>query len=100
LCLVNQGYLCIGTSTRGAAGHPAREQGIPVWADRGPSNALIEKDSKAWLETIQKSVHAHDNVPDDELREALLSPTASAVPVQFSDYAGEDKAPRSKDKVL
>jgi hypothetical protein len=52
------------------------------------------------LETIQKVFHAMTNVPDDELREALLSPQLALFLFQFSDYAGEDKAPRSKDKVL
>jgi len=30
LCLINQGFLCVGSSTRGAVVHPAREPAIPV----------------------------------------------------------------------
>ena len=100
ICLINQGYLCIGTSTRGGCRAPCTRAGHPCVGCRGPSNVLIEKSSQVWLETIQKVFHAMTNVPDEELREALLSPQLALFLFQFSDYAGEDKAPRSKDKVL
>jgi len=67
---------------------------------RGPSNALIEKDSQAWLESILRVFHALTNIPEDELREALVSPQLALFLFQFSDYAGGERLPRPKDKVL
>ena len=74
ICLINQGYACIGTSTRGGCGAPCTRAGHPCVGCRGPSNALIEKDSQAWLEAIQKVFHSMTNIPDEELKETLLSP--------------------------
>ena len=100
ICLINQGYACIGTSTRGGCRAPCTRAGHPCVGCRGPSNILIEKDSHAWLESIQKVFHGLTNIPDDELKEALLSPQLALFLFQFSDYSGSDKSPRSKEKVL
>ncbi len=100
ICLINQGYACIGTSTRGGCRAPCTRAGHPCVGCRGPSNVLIEKDSQAWLESIQKVFHAMTNIPDDELKEALLSPQLALFLFQFSDYAGGDRPPRPKEKVL
>lgn len=100
ICLINQGYACIGTSTRGGCRAPCTRAGHPCVGCRGPSNLLIEKDSQAWLESIQKVFHGMTNIPDDELKEALLSPQLALFLFQFSDYAGGDRPPRPKEKVL
>jgi len=100
ICLINQGYACIGTSTRGGCRAPCTRAGHPCVGCRGPSNVLIEKDSQAWLESIQKVFHAMTNIPDDELKDALLSPQLALFLFQFSDYAGGDRPPRPKEKVL
>ncbi|MHB8807129.1 MAG: NADH-quinone oxidoreductase subunit B family protein [Anaerolineaceae bacterium] len=100
ICLINQGYACIGTSTRGGCRAPCTRAGHPCVGCRGPSNLLIEKDSQVWLESIQKVFHGMTNIPDDELKEALLSPQLALFLFQFSDYAGGDRPPRPKEKVL
>jgi len=100
ICLINQGYACIGTSTRGGCRAPCTRAGHPCVGCRGPSNALIEKDSQAWLEAIQKVFHSMTNIPDEELKETLLSPQLALFLFQFSDYAGTSKPPRPKEKVL
>lgn len=100
ICLINQGYACIGTSTRGGCRAPCTRAGHPCVGCRGPSNALIEKDSQAWLEAIQKVFHGMTNIADEELKEALLSPQLALFLFQFSDYAGGNKPPRPKEKVL
>ena len=100
ICLINQGYLCVGTSTRGGCRAPCTRAGHPCVGCRGPSNVLIEKGSQAWLETIQKVFSAMTNVPEEELKEALLSPQLALFLFQFSDYDGSGRAPRPKEKVL
>ncbi|MBN1936060.1 MAG: hypothetical protein JW934_15430, partial [Anaerolineae bacterium] len=48
ICLVNQGYLCVGTSTRGGCRAPCTRAGHPCVGCRGPSDAFIEKESAQW----------------------------------------------------
>ncbi|MFZ3151571.1 MAG: hypothetical protein WA116_07805 [Anaerolineaceae bacterium] len=100
ICLVNQGYLCVGTSTRGGCRAPCTRAGHPCVGCRGPSNAFIEKESTVWLENIQRVFERMTDVPADELNEALRSPQLSMFLFQFSDYAGGNRRIRSKDKVL
>jgi hypothetical protein len=67
---------------------------------RGPSNAFIEKESSVWLENIQRVFERITNIPSEEVNEALRSPQLSLFLFQCSDYAGDHRKPRSKDKVL
>jgi hypothetical protein len=67
---------------------------------RGPSDVLIEKDSLAWLTSIQRVFDTMTEIPQDELREALVSPQLALFLFQFADYAGLGKPPRPKEKVL
>jgi len=98
ICLINQGYLCVGTTTRGGCRALCTIPGHPCVGCRGPSNNLIEKDSHAWLDGIQRVFAAMTEIPEDELREALVSPQLALFLFQFSDYSGSQ--PRPKDKVL
>ena len=54
----------------------------------------------AWLESIQRVFAALTDIPADEIREALLSPQLALFLFQFSDYAGTERPPRPKEKVL
>jgi len=100
ICLINQGYLCVGSSTRGGCRALCTRPGHPCVGCRGPSDALIEKDSVAWLESIQRVFSALTNIPSEEVREALLSPQLALFLFQFSDYAATGRPPRPKEKVL
>jgi len=100
ICLINQGYLCVGSSTRGGCRALCTRPGHPCVGCRGPSDALIEKDSVAWLESIQRVFSALTNIPPEEVREALLSPQLALFLFQFSDYAATGRPPRPKEKVL
>ena len=100
ICLINQGYLCVGSSTRGGCRALCTRPGHPCVGCRGPSDMLIEKDSHVWLESIQRIFKALTNIPEEEIREALVSPQLALFLFQFSDYAGTDQPPRPKDKVL
>jgi F420-non-reducing hydrogenase small subunit len=99
VCLINQGYLCIGSSTRGGCRAPCPRAGHPCVGCRGPSDALIEKDSAAWLESIGRVFAALTDVPAQEVETGLRSPQLALFLFQFSDYAEGDR-PRSKEKVL
>ena len=100
ICLINQGYLCVGSSVRGGCRALCTRPGHPCVGCRGPSDALIEKDSHAWLESIQRVFEAMTDIPPDEVREALVSPQLALFLFQFSDYAGGDRKPRPAGKVL
>ena len=107
ICLVNQGYLCIGTSTRGGCGAPCPQAGHPCVGCRGPSDALIERDSSAWFEAISRVLTSMTDIPPDEIDRALRSPHLALFLFQFSDYAAGSRPgaprlgpPRRKGKVL
>ena len=44
ICLINQGYLCVGSSTRGGCRALCTRPGHPCVGCRGPSDVFIEKD--------------------------------------------------------
>jgi len=100
ICLVNQGYLCVGTSTRGGCRAPCPRAGHPCVGCRGPSDVFIEKESAAWFTSIKRVFKSMTDVPDEELDAALRSPQLALFLFQFSDYAGGERAIRPKEKVL
>lgn len=100
ICLINQGYLCVGTSTRGGCRAPCTKAGHPCVGCRGPSNAFIEKESAVWLENIKRVFERMTDITPQEIDEALRSPQLSMFLFQFSDYAGGNRRIRSKEKVL
>ena len=108
VCLINQGYLCVGTSTRGGCRALCTRPGHPCVGCRGPSNAFIEKESSAWFEAIQRVFERMTDIPPAEIAAALRSPQLSLFLFQFADYAaatgvttvGIDQAPRRKEEVL
>jgi F420-non-reducing hydrogenase small subunit len=100
ICLVNQGYLCIGTSTRGGCQALCTLAGNPCVGCRGPSDAFIEKDSQVWFNSIQRVFSHMTDIPDSEIQEALSSPQLSMFLFQFADYADVGQSPRDKEKVV
>ena len=100
ICLVNQGFLCVGTSTRGGCRALCTIPGYPCVGCRGPSDAFIEKGSEAWLETIHRVFATMTDIPAEELDAALRSPQLALFLFQFSDYAGTSRPPRQKEKLL
>jgi F420-non-reducing hydrogenase small subunit len=100
LCLINQGYLCIGASTRGGCRAPCTRAGHACVGCRGPSDAFIEKESKAWFDSIQRVFTGMTDIPPDEIDRELHSPQLALFLFQFSDYAETGKPPRPKEKVL
>jgi F420-non-reducing hydrogenase small subunit len=97
ICLINQGYLCIGSATRGGCRAPCPRAGHPCVGCRGPSDGFIERSSQEWLEAIQKVFVRMTDIPPEEIDSGIRSPQFSLFLFQFADYAG---APRDKDKVF
>ncbi|MGC9395779.1 MAG: hypothetical protein ACP5J4_13090 [Anaerolineae bacterium] len=105
ICLINQGYICVGSSTRGGCRAPCTRAGHPCVGCRGPSDVFIEKESSVWLKSIKRVFASLTDVPDEEVDAALRSPQLALFLFQFSDYAdnktvGGDYQPRPKEKVL
>jgi len=100
ICLINQGYLCVGSSTRGGCRAPCPRAGHPCVGCRGPSDTFIDKLSSEWFVSIQRVFAAMTDVPPEEIEAALRSPQMALFLFQFSDYAGTGRLPRPKEKVL
>ncbi|MBN1246624.1 MAG: hypothetical protein JXC32_03155 [Anaerolineae bacterium] len=100
ICLINQGYLCVGSSTRGGCRAPCPRAGHPCVGCRGPSDVFIERESQVWLTSIKRVFNSLTNIPEDELDAALRSPQLALFLFQFSDYADGTRPPRPKEKVL
>ncbi|MGC9397711.1 MAG: hypothetical protein ACP5HM_01085 [Anaerolineae bacterium] len=100
VCLINQGYLCVGSSTRGGCRAPCTRAGHPCVGCRGPSDVFIERESKFWFKSIQRVFAGMTDIPEEEIAEALRSPQLALFLFQFSDYADEGRKPRPKEKVL
>ncbi len=100
ICLINQGYLCVGSSTRGGCRAICTKPGHPCVGCRGPSDAYIEKESSVWFDRVQQVFERMTDIPPEEIKEALHSPQLSLFLFQFTDYSEGGRPPRPKDKVL
>jgi len=100
ICLINQGYLCIGSSTRGGCRAICTRPGYPCVGCRGPSDAFIEKESKAWFNAIQRVFTSMTDIPPAEIDVGLHSPQLALFLFQFSDYQGQASRVRTKEKIL
>jgi F420-non-reducing hydrogenase small subunit len=100
VCLINQGYMCIGTSTRGGCLALCTIPGYPCVGCRGPSDAFIEKESQAWFNSIHRVFSHMTDIPDEEIEAALSSSQLSLFLFQFADFAGAGYSPRHKEQVV
>jgi len=105
ICLINQGYLCIGVSTRGGCRAICTRAGYPCVGCRGPSDAFIEKESQTWFTSIQRVFTSMTDVPPEEIEAELHSPQLAMFLFQFSDYASDPlvesgKSLRAKERIL
>lgn len=97
ICLINQGYLCVGSSTRGGCGAPCTRAGHPCVGCRGPSDGFISRSSEEWFAAMRKVFERMTDIPTEDVDRALRSPQLALFVFQFSDYAS---VPRPVDKVL
>lgn len=100
VCLIHQGFLCIGASTRGGCRALCTRAGYPCVGCRGPSDAFIEKGSEKWLNAVRRIFSRMTEIPEEEIETALRSPQLALFLFQFADYAGTGQAPRQKEQVV
>ncbi|MEN6480094.1 MAG: hypothetical protein ABFD20_10720 [Anaerolineales bacterium] len=93
VCLINQGYLCIGSSTRGGCGAPCTRAGNACVGCRGPSNGFIARSANEWFTAIKRVFQNMTAIPDPEIDAALRSPALSLFVFQFADYTGMSRDP-------
>ncbi len=97
ICLINQGYLCVGSSTRGGCRAPCTRAGHPCVGCRGPSNRFISRSSQEWFSAISKVFERMTDVAPEQIQRHLRSPQLALFVFQFADYAA---VPRDPKKVL
>ena len=100
VCLINQGFLCIGASTRGGCRALCTLAGYPCVGCRGPSDSFIEKGSEKWLNAIRRIFSRMTEIPEEEIEGALRAPQLALFLFQFADYAGAGQVPRHKEQVV
>jgi F420-non-reducing hydrogenase small subunit len=97
ICLINQGYLCVGSSTRGGCRAPCPRAGHPCVGCRGPSDNFISRSSQEWFEAIKKVFGRMTDIPMQVIDQAVRSPQMSLFVFQFADYAA---VPREPEKIF
>ena len=101
ICLINQGYVCVGTSTRGGCGALCTRPGHACVGCRGPANPYLNKDPKFVLDNLRRVFSRMTDIPAEEIDAALESPWLSLFLGQFTDYTQETDGPRrTKEKML
>jgi len=98
LCLISQGFLCIGSSTRGGCRAPCPIAGHPCVGCRGPSDSFVDKQSGEWFERIERVFGSLTDIPTEEIDAALRAPHMALFLFQFTDQTEGPDSPR--DKVL
>jgi len=97
ICLINQGYLCVGSSTRGGCRAPCPRAGHPCVGCRGPSNGFISRSREEWFAAILKVFDRLTDIPPEDVEALARSPQYSLFTFQFADYTGRE---RDVDRVL
>jgi len=101
ICLINQGYLCLGTSTRGGCGALCTRPGHACVGCRGPANPYLNKEPKFVLDNLRRVFARMTDIPAEEIDEALASPWLSLFLGQFTDYTQDQSLPqRTKEKMI
>jgi len=101
ICLINQGYLCLGTSTRGGCGALCTRPGHACVGCRGPANPYLNREPEFVLDNLRRVFTRMTDIPIEEINAALASPWLSLFLGQFTDYTQDQSLPqRTKEKMI
>lgn len=70
LCLVSQGFVCLGSITREGCGAPCPRAGFTCFGCRGPSDALLYR-SRDMYGFLVKVISKRTSIPEEEVKEEL-----------------------------
>ena len=70
LCLVSQGFVCLGSVTREGCGAPCPRAGFTCFGCRGPSDALMYR-SRDMYAFLVKVISKRTNIPEEKVKEEL-----------------------------
>ncbi len=100
ICLIKQGFPCVGAATRNGCGAPCTRAGFPCVGCRGPADSIIDKTSETWFDVMQKIFLAMTDIPGDTVEAFLRSPQYALFLFQFADYGHPGRPPRPKERIL
>lgn len=101
ICLINQGFVCVGTSTRGGCNALCTKPGHACVGCRGPANPYLNKEPQFVLDNLSRVFTRMTDIPAEEVEAALNSPWLSLFLDQFTDYtSGEALPKRTKEKMI
>lgn len=70
LCLVSQGFVCLGSLTREGCGAPCPRAGFTCFGCRGPADSLLYR-SRDMYAFLVKVISARTAIPEDKVKEEL-----------------------------
>jgi len=70
LCLVSQGFVCLGSLTREGCGAPCPRAGFTCFGCRGPADSLLYR-SRDMYAFLVKVISVRTSIPEEELKKEL-----------------------------
>jgi len=70
LCLVSQGFICLGSVTRQGCGAPCPRAGFTCFGCRGPSDALLYRSTDMY-DFLVKVISKRTSIPEEKVKEEL-----------------------------
>jgi F420-non-reducing hydrogenase small subunit len=70
LCLVSQGFVCLGSLTREGCGAPCPRAGFTCFGCRGPPDSLLYR-SRDMYSFLVKVISARTSIPEEEIKQEL-----------------------------
>jgi F420-non-reducing hydrogenase small subunit len=70
LCLVSQGFICLGSMTREGCGAPCPRAGFPCFGCRGPPDSLMYR-SRDMYSFLIKVISKRTGIPEKKIKEEL-----------------------------
>jgi F420-non-reducing hydrogenase small subunit len=70
LCLVSQGFICLGSLTRDGCGAPCPRAGFTCFGCRGPPDAMLYRSGDMYAFLV-KVISTRTSIPEEKIREEL-----------------------------